>query len=89
MTLNKKEKDHKNRERLGFHVYLSRFLTIFNKLELEKQHKYIFINGGNRLGKFRCIAGDDISVDSTNFLFTEKSPRQLIHQCAFYGGDIF
>ena len=84
MKVNKKEKDHKSRMRLGFHVYLSRFFYDFNKLELEKQHEYIFYNGGNRLGKFRCIAGDDVSVDSTNSLFTEKAPRLLIHQSACF-----
>ena len=80
ININKKEKDHKSRERLGFHIYLLRFFYNFNQLQLKEQHEYIFNNGGHRLGKFCCILGNDVSVDSTKSLFTEKVPGQLIHQ---------
>ena len=83
LTINKKENLHRSRNRLGFHVYISRFFYDFNKMSLAQQHQYIFYNDKVRLGRHRIINNrDDISIDSTSSCLTEKVPRATIYRSA-------
>ena len=82
MRMNKREVDHKSRDRHGFGVYLSRFFYEFNQLPLEEQHAYIFKKDKVRFGRFKCGDSDDRSIDSTDSFLTEKVPRVEIHRSA-------
>ena len=83
LTINKKEYLHRSRNRLGFHVYISRFFYEFNKMSLAQQHQYIFNKDRVRLGRHRIINNwDDVSINSTSLCLTEKVPRATIYRSA-------
>ena len=72
LCLNEKEILHNSRNRLGFHVFLSRFIQDFRKLSLEQQrlkiYKEIYIN---------LFPPDDVSIDSTSTMIDEKVHSQV------------
>ena len=86
MKMNKKEREHKGRNRLGFHVYLSRFYFEFYKLPIEQQQKEIFSSLGI---DFHSLHGynnngynEDSSIDSTDSIFTTPVNHRIVHKAA-------
>ena len=79
LKMNQKEKDSRNRKRLGFHVYLSRFFYNFSQLSLQRQHQYAYVEYGHRIGMYRP---DDSSIDSTSSIWQEKVHHTLVHKFA-------
>ena len=77
LCLNKKEILHNSRNRLGFHVFLSRFIQDFRNLSLEQQrlkiHNEIFIN---------LFPHDDVSIDSTSSMIVEKVHHKFMMKLA-------
>ena len=57
MELSRQEKEHRSRNRYGFHIYLSRFFREFNVLSPIEKQEMLGIN---------IILGEDESVDSTD-----------------------
>ena len=85
LQYNRREIESKNRKRLGFHVYLSRFFYDFYYLSLPEQHKYIFRTIGVRLGFLRTtLAEDDRSVDSTDSVLKENVKMHDIMRAACF-----
>ena len=81
--MNKKEKLHKGRNRVGFHLYLSRFFYEFNSLSITQQHYYLYKHDNIQLGVYAVSNnGDDASIDSTDSVLTRKVTRLIIHRSA-------
>ena len=79
--MNKREEEHTSRERLGFHVFISRFFFDFKKLSLAQKHLYLFKQDGLLQGMYTAI-GDDESIDSTDSLLTDPISRVVIYRSA-------
>ena len=87
LPLNTRESEHRSRKRLGFHVFLSRYLQEFRKLGIGEQKEAVrrVNRGRNGVGGRRRPEGggvmdsdnndDESSLDSTNSEFTRKVPH--------------
>ena len=82
LCINKKEFENRSRLRRGFHVYISWLFFEFNKLSLEEQHKFIFQKDKVRLGRYWIGENDNVSIDSTSSVLSEKVPRVVVHRSA-------
>ena len=80
LRLNKKEREHRSRKRLGFHVYLSRFFFDFKCLEPQEQHNIIYQSLGIKLGLLAL--GDDDSIDSTDSIWSYGVSHRLVFRAA-------
>ena len=81
LPLNKKEREHRSRVQLGFHVYLSRYFFDFSLLLIIQQHQCIFSTLGTQVSSFN-EGNDDGSIDSTNSMFTDRVSHRVIHKAA-------
>ena len=85
LRINQREREIKNRKRLGFSVYFSRYFFDFNQLTLQQQQQHIFESSGTRVGAFRVqIDDDNSSIDSTNSIWKEKVSFHDIHRAACF-----
>ena len=77
LPINEKERLHDSRNRLGFYVFLSRFIEDFRKLSLDQQklkiYKEIYIN---------LFPPDDVSIDSTFSIIDEKVHHKFVMKLA-------
>ena len=80
LPVNKREKESKGRDRLGFHVFLSRYFFDFYKLTIYKQQEQILLSLGVKLGPFNVDDGD--SIDLTNSMWKEKVSMHDVHRAA-------
>ena len=67
LFMNRRERLHEGRNRLGFHVFLSRFIMDFRMLPLHQQKIKIY----NDLS-INLFPQDDVSIDSTCSCIDEK-----------------
>lgn len=67
LHLNKKEIEHRNRNWLGYHVYLSCSFSDFKCLEPQEQHKVIYQSLGIKLGLLAL--GDNDSINLTDSIW--------------------
>ena len=77
LCLDEKEILHNSRNRLGFHVFLSRCIQDFRKLSLEQQRLKIYYKIYINL-----IPPDDFSIDSTSTMFDEKVHDKFVMKLA-------
>lgn len=67
LFINTKEEEHKSRNRLGFHVFLSRYIYDFRKLSLMQQKHLVKMKLS-----INFFPREDVSIDSTSSLIDEK-----------------
>lgn len=77
LKMNDKEKEHKSRNRLGYHVFLSRYVEDFKLLPIHIKRHLIFENLHINL-----FPPDDQSIDSTNSILLERVPYQYVMKSA-------
>ena len=75
LPLSSKEKFNDNRNRKGFHVYLSRFFIDFNKLSEEEKLQFVASTLPTTVSLTYApeLEDDDVSWDSTD------TPLQVCH----------
>ena len=79
LPLNKREREHRSRVRLGFYVYLSRYFFDFSLLLIIQQHQCIFSTLGTQVSCFN-EGNDNSLINSTNFMFTDRLSHRIIHK---------
>ena len=79
LPLNKKEKNHRSRTRLAFHVYLSRYFFDFKRRSINEQNAQIFEVLGVRLGRLLLEDAEYDSTDSADYnpRVRVKVPRHI------------
>ena len=77
LSLNEKERLYNSRNRLGFHVFLSRFIDDFRKLSLLQQRLKIY----NEIN-INLFPPDDVSIDSTSSMINEKVHHKFVMKLA-------
>ena len=77
LIMNEKEILHTGRNRLGFHVFLSRFILDFRMLSLYQQRMKI-----KKIIQINLFPSDDISIDSTSSIIDEKVHHKFVMKLA-------
>ena len=77
LFMNRRERLHEGRNRLGFHVFLSRFIMDFRMLPLHQQKIKIY----NDLS-INLFPPDDVSIDSTCSCIDEKVQQKYVMKIA-------
>ena len=77
LFMNRRERLHEGRNRLGFHVFLSRFIMDFRMLPLHQQKIKIY----NDLS-INLFPPDDVSIDSTCSCIDEKVKHKYVMKLA-------
>ena len=78
LKINDIEREHMSRNRLGFHVYASRFVWNFRALHMEEQRRLV----SNLLDESNVLDSDDISLDSTNSNINEDVKYRAVFKLA-------